>query len=124
MRHADLALVNGRIATLDAGDRTVSCLAAQGGRIIALGERAEIDHAIGLATRIIDLGGRRAVPGIVDSHCHPDSYAVRLIKWRDIGPDKIASKAELLRRIDQGTVDLTLDRWFAGYRYNERLSGG
>jgi hypothetical protein len=40
---ADLAFVNGRIATLAAANRTVGCLAARDGRIIALGNRGDFD---------------------------------------------------------------------------------
>jgi predicted amidohydrolase YtcJ len=124
MIQADLALINGRIATLDAAGRRVSCLAAYDGRIVALGERDAIDHAIGPGTRVIDLAGRTAVPGIVDSHCHPDSYAVRLIKWRDLSPAVVPSKEALLRLIDTATASLPAESWFLGYRYNERGSGG
>jgi predicted amidohydrolase YtcJ len=124
MTDAELALINGKIATLDAANRTVSCLAASGGRIVALGDRADVDHAIGPKTRIIELAGRRAVPGIVDSHCHPDSYAVRLVKWRDLSPGVARSRGALLDAISTASKALGPQEWFAGYRYNERGSGG
>ncbi|MGO8865184.1 MAG: amidohydrolase [Alphaproteobacteria bacterium] len=124
MLEAELALVNGRIATLDAENRTAACLVARDGRILEVGERSAVDHLIGPGTRLIDLGGGSAVPGIVDSHCHPDSYAIRLLKWRELSPRLVASKEALLRAIDQGVRALPSGQWFVGYRYNERESGG
>ncbi|MFI4987263.1 MAG: amidohydrolase [Alphaproteobacteria bacterium] len=124
MLEAGLALVNGRIATLDGRDSIVSNLAVFEGRILDLGERSRIDHLVGPGTRVIDLGGRTVVPGIVDSHCHPDSYAIRLVKWRELSPQLVPSKEALLSAIAAGSQALPPERWFVGYRYNERESGG
>jgi len=124
MPYANLALVNGRIHTLDGNDRVVACLAAHDGRIVALGARSEVDHAIGAGTRIVDLGGQAAIPGIVDSHCHPDSYAIRLNKWCDLGPLVVTSRETLLQAIRSGVRRLKPGQWFIGYRFNERRSGG
>lgn len=92
---ADLALVGGRIWTGDPGLPWCSALAVAGGRIVARGERADIDHAIGSATRVIDLGGRFAMPGLYDMHTHPDlALAPRYAEDLDIGivdptPDQV-----------------------------------
>ncbi|WP_342641551.1 amidohydrolase [Rhodoligotrophos ferricapiens] len=84
--YADLALVNGRIYTGDPGLPWCSALAVAGGRIIARGDRSGIDHAIGAGTRIIDLGGRFAMPGLYDMHTHPDlALAPRYADDLDIG---------------------------------------
>lgn len=118
----ELILRNGRIVTLDGGSRVVSALAAAGGRIVALGPEAET--LAGPGTEIVDLAGRTAIPGIVDSHCHPDSWAARLARWHDLSPRHLASKAALLARIDAVTRAAPAGAWFAGYRYDERKSGG
>lgn len=124
MPHADLALVNGRIHTLDGAGSTVACLAAHDGRIVALGGRGDIEHALGAGTRIVDLGGQAAIPGIVDSHCHPDSYAIRLTKWRDLGPAVATSREALLGAVRGDVGKLQPGQWFVGYRFNEHRSGG
>ncbi|MCM2268515.1 MAG: amidohydrolase, partial [Thermoanaerobaculia bacterium] len=67
---ADLVLRGGRIATLDPARPEASALAARGGRIVAVGSDAEIAAAIGPATRVVELAGRRAVPGFVEGHAH------------------------------------------------------
>jgi predicted amidohydrolase YtcJ len=124
MAGADLLLVNGRIHTLDGADRVVSCLAASNGRIVEIGDRAAVDTVADPSTRIIDLAGATAIPGLIDSHCHPDTYAIRLAKWCNLGPDKIATRAGLLETIAIHSRALRPEEWFIGYRFNERDSGG
>ena len=122
--HADLIVHNARIATMARDGRQASALAVQAGRIVALGADHEIVDLGGPGTRRVDLQGRRVVPGIVDSHTHPDSYAIRLAKWHRVGPEKIAGRDELLALIDRATATGPADRWFAGYRFDDRRSGG
>lgn len=122
--HADLVLVNGNIATLDAEDRFVPALATRDGRIVGLGEAPGLLDLTGPDTRVIDLGGRTAIPGIVDSHCHPDSYAARLARWQDVSPAKIDSREALLGHIETVGETLGDGDWFLGYRLNENKSGG
>ena len=122
--HADLVVHNARIATMARDGREVSALAAHAGRIVALGADHEIADLGGPGTRRIDLQGRRVVPGIVDSHAHPDSYAIRLAKWHRVGPEKIGGRDELLALIDRTTRTGPVARWFAGYRFDDRKSGG
>jgi len=121
---ADLVLLNGRVATMDARGSECSALAAFGGRIVALGDDAAVRAVKGPLTRVLDAEGRRVVPGIVDSHAHPDAYAIRLRTWTLLSPDRVRSREELLATIRRGCEALPPGRWFAGYRLNERASGG
>lgn len=124
MPHADLVLKNGRIHTLDPAATIVSNLAAHGGRIVALGDAASVADAIGPSTRVVDLAGATAVPGLIDSHCHPDTYAIRIAKWCPLGPEQVASREALLDAIAARCRTLAPEQWFVGFRYNERQSGG
>src|SRR6185295_3113500 len=67
---ATLVLRNGRIATVDEGKPEAQALAARGDTIVAVGTDAEIAPYIGPRTRVIDLQGRRAVPGFIEAHGH------------------------------------------------------
>jgi len=67
---ADTILVNGRFSTLDPGNPDPRAVAIADGRFLAAGGEAEIRALAGPTTRIVDLGGRRAVPGLIDSHMH------------------------------------------------------
>ena len=61
---ADLVLLGGRIVTLEERMPEAEALAARGGRIVAVGPHAEIAASSGPATRVVDLAGRLAVPGL------------------------------------------------------------
>jgi predicted amidohydrolase YtcJ len=67
---ADLVLTGGRIATVDPALGEVSALAARDGRIVAVGSDAEVATYVGATTRVIDLEGRRALPGFIEGHGH------------------------------------------------------
>ena len=122
--HADTVIRGGRIVTLDGASRVVEALAARRGRIVALGADQEMEGLVGPETTVIDLEGRTAIPGIVDSHCHPDSYAARIARWHLVSPDRVASREALLGRIREVCRSLAPDDWFVGYRLNENKSGG
>lgn len=68
--HADLLLVNGRFTTLDRANPAPEAVAIAGGVFIGAGTEAEMRALAGPQTQLIDLGGRRAVPGLIDSHMH------------------------------------------------------
>lgn len=67
---ADLVLTNGKIVTVEEDQPEVEALAVRGDIIIALGSTARIKQYIGDATQVIDIEGRLAIPGIIDSHAH------------------------------------------------------
>ena len=66
---------NGRIVTLDAGDRTAEAVLAAGGRIEAVGGAAELRRLGGPRLKETDLGGLVIYPGFIDTHSHPDMLA-------------------------------------------------
>src|SRR4051794_35684203 len=64
----DLRLTNGRIMTLDARNTIASEVTIQDGRIEAVGRAGNM--RLSPCTKVIDLRGRTAVPGLVDNHNH------------------------------------------------------
>ncbi len=67
---ADILLVNGKIITLDEKSSVHDALAIEGGRVAATGSTEAMRKLVGPATKIIDLGGRTVIPGLIDSHIH------------------------------------------------------
>jgi predicted amidohydrolase YtcJ len=67
---ADLVLEHGTVLTLDTADHTAQALAVRDGKIIAMGSDAQITPLIGPHTKVIDLHGRTATPGLIDTHAH------------------------------------------------------
>ena len=66
----DLILHHGLVTTLDRTRPTASAVAIADGRFIAVGGDAEVMALAGPATRVIDLHGRRVLPGLIDNHLH------------------------------------------------------
>ena len=73
----DLILIEGKIVTVDDEDSLVEAVAIKNGKIVATGTSDEISNLAGSKTRIVDLEGKTAMPGIIDSHTHPSSIASR-----------------------------------------------
>jgi hypothetical protein len=68
---ADIVLRNGGIYTVDASRRWAQAAAIRDGVIVAVGGDDAVTALAGANTRVIDLGGRMALPGLHDSHVHP-----------------------------------------------------
>jgi predicted amidohydrolase YtcJ len=67
---ADLILRNGRFTTLNPSSPTATVAAVTDGRFTAVGRETEIMSLAGPRTRVIDLKGRRVLPGLIDNHLH------------------------------------------------------
>lgn len=67
---ADLVLLNGKIWTVNERQPEAEAMAVQGNRIIDIGTSNDIRKWIGKGTRVLDLQGRRVVPGLNDAHVH------------------------------------------------------
>ncbi len=65
---ADTILLNGKVVVY--GASPAQALAVRDGKIVAIGASADIRALAGSATRVIDLGGRTVIPGLIDSHIH------------------------------------------------------
>jgi len=89
---AELILIKGKIVTLDESWPLVEALAVREGRIAALGSNNDISAYRGPSTRVIDLKGQLAVPGLIESHGHFSSLGQSKIKlnlmkvknWEDV----------------------------------------
>ncbi|RQR71509.1 MULTISPECIES: amidohydrolase family protein, partial [unclassified Burkholderia] len=66
----DLILHNGRFTTLDRANPVATSVAIKDGRFVAVGSDAEVMPLAGRATKVVDLGGLSALPGLIDNHCH------------------------------------------------------
>ena len=67
---ADLVLHNGKVVTVDASKPEAQAIAVRDGLVVSVGSNQEIDAHIGPATKVIDLAGRLALPGFIESHGH------------------------------------------------------
>ncbi len=107
----DLVLLNGRIWTgvMDGREsREVEAVACDQGRIVAVGRNAEIRRLAGQRTRIIDLAGRRVMPGFNDAHVHfaDGGQGLASVQLRDA-----PSEREFRDRIGKYAASLKPGRW-------------
>ncbi|PVM92416.1 amidohydrolase [Caulobacter radicis] len=70
MTSPDLILRNGRFTTLDRGNPNAEAVAVTEGRFSAVGTETEVMALAGPDTRVVDLKGRRVLPGLIDNHLH------------------------------------------------------
>jgi imidazolonepropionase-like amidohydrolase len=62
----DVVLVHGRILTVDAHDSIAEAIAIRDGRILRVGTDADILAMVTEKTKVIDLHGRAATPGLIE----------------------------------------------------------
>jgi len=107
----DLLLRHGRITTFadGAGPAEAESVAIAGGRILAVGSDAELSALAAQAARVVDLGGRRVIPGLIDSHTH----AVRAgVSWSvSLHWEGVRSVEEALATIRARAAELPAGTW-------------
>jgi len=67
---ADLILRSGRFTTLNPSSPTATAVAVADGLFAAVGRETEVMGLAGPETRVVDLKGRRVLPGLIDNHLH------------------------------------------------------
>lgn len=77
-QQADLVLTNARVYTADEARPRAQAIAIRGDRIVFVGSAAEAEVLSGSATRVIDLGGKTVIPGLIDAHGHLSGLAAAL----------------------------------------------
>lgn len=74
---AELVIHNARLYTLDEAEPWAQALAIKQGRLIYVGGDAGAEAFAGPGTARFDLGGKVVLPGLIDSHTHPGSIAIK-----------------------------------------------
>src|SRR5262245_28410983 len=112
---SDLILINGKIITVDAHDSVAQAIAIHDGKIVAVGTNDEIRKLVSKDARIIDLHGRSATPGLIDTHCHFDAtndlYAINL--------SKVTSVAEAVELVRKKAASAKPGEWIQGAGWDE-----
>lgn len=72
----DLILHHGKIATVDKDFSLAEAIAIRGERIVLVGKNDVVLATKGQATKLVDLGDKLVLPGLIDSHVHPTGAAM------------------------------------------------
>ncbi|MEC3947617.1 amidohydrolase [Sphingobium sp. HWE2-09] len=70
MTQTDLILTNAKVTTLDRENPQAQAVAIRNGKFLAVGTEQEVRAAAAPNARVVDAGGRRLIPGLIDSHIH------------------------------------------------------
>ncbi|MFN3651312.1 MAG: amidohydrolase [Armatimonadota bacterium] len=72
----ELILHGGKLVTVDDRFSIRQALAVRDGRILRVGADAEVLALKGPRTRVVDLRGKTVIPGLIDSHTHPNAASM------------------------------------------------
>lgn len=72
----DLILHGGKVVTVDEAFSIHEALAVQDGKVLRVGTSAELLPMRGPRTEVLDLIGRTVIPGLMDSHTHPNAASM------------------------------------------------
>ncbi len=67
---ADVVLHNGKILTVDKDFSIAQAIAIRGNQIAAVGSNQQVMALAGPNTRVLDLKGKTAIPGLLNTHVH------------------------------------------------------
>jgi predicted amidohydrolase YtcJ len=113
---ADLVLRGGVVHTVDPARPRAQAVAVREGRIVAVGSEAEIAGHVGRDTRVVELGGRAAVPGFEDSHAH-----LLGIGYARLDVDLVGTRgfAEVVERVAAAVKGRPAGEWVRGRGWHE-----
>jgi predicted amidohydrolase YtcJ len=112
----ELVLLGGDVWTMDPARPHATAIAIRVGRIAAVGGDDEIRAMVGGATRVIELHGRSATPGLVDGHAHLYELGMAL---DEVDVRGVASEAEVAARLAAAAPSHGKDEWLLGRGWDQ-----
>lgn len=118
-KYADLIVTNGRVYTMDRGRSWASAFAVKGGRIVAVGDDAAVTALKGSDTKVVDLKGAMAMPGVVDVHAHLMMGGQAELFELRISPT--SSFKTLIERVREAAAQAPEGGWIIGGQWGSDL---
>ncbi|MCX5754668.1 MAG: amidohydrolase [Gemmatimonadetes bacterium] len=117
---ADLIVTNARIYTVDDAHPFVAALAVRGGRIAFAGDVRGAMALRGAQTRVLDLGGRTVIPGMVDAHGHVSGLGDALAIVDLVGSTSVE---DVVARVVAKSGGTSAGQWVAGRGWDQNRWG-
>ncbi|WOJ94642.1 amidohydrolase [Congregibacter variabilis] len=121
----EMVFFGGPVITMNSNDQVADALAIEAGRIVAVGDSAEVLALADENTRRIDLKGKPLLPGFVDSHSHANFIGVQAMSANLLPPPdgegaSVASLQRLLREYMSSEPELQRELgWIIGFGYDD-----
>jgi predicted amidohydrolase YtcJ len=113
---ADLALIGGKILTMNPSQSCAEAIAIRKDRILKVGTNCEITQLVGKSTKVISLNGKTVVPGFIDTHIHVADFGKSLM-WVDLQDAK--SIKEMQRTLKEHVQRTPTGKWIIGRGWNQ-----
>lgn len=118
-----LIFTNAKVLTMDDDFTEASCVAIKGDRIIAVGNREDMDALDEPDVETIDCEGRTLLPGFIEPHFHflPCSTMEQI---ENVGPFRYETVDEALTRLKEKADEVAPDEWVMGRQFDPSLQEG
>ncbi len=113
---ADLALVKGKIITVDNDFSIHEAVAVKGDKIIFVGSNKKVTDFIGPQTKVIVLKGKTVLPGLVDAHAHVLSL-MEALSYLDI--TGTGSYRQVIDKVARQVKAVKPGEWIVGGRWDQ-----
>ena len=110
-------LNNCKVYTFNPQQPSADALAIRGGRILAVGSRADIAALADRNTIVEDMNGQVLLPALTDAHIHLLEYGFSLQRVNC----ETATRAECLRRVRERVEQTPAGQWALGHGWNHNI---
>ncbi|HXJ78934.1 MAG TPA: amidohydrolase [Candidatus Methylomirabilis sp.] len=111
-----MLVTNGRIYTLDERNTIADTLVVRDGRVAFAGQRRDVN--VSAAEPVLDLGGRTALPGLVDAHGHLMYLARGRLTLSAAG---VRSEEAVARSVAEAADKIRAGDWLGGRGWDQNL---
>ncbi|MGH3636404.1 MAG: amidohydrolase family protein, partial [Mycobacterium sp.] len=109
--------------TLDASNTIAQAVAVKGGRIVEVGDHADVLATRGPASRPVDLAGGTAMPGLNDSHLHLQWFGLQRPPF-SLDLSVVTSIDEVRRMVAEKAATSDAGTWIRGRGWTEHSLSG
>ena len=122
---ADTVFTGEHILTMDPANQGATAVAVSGGGIIFVGDQDDAQAYIGDQTRVVELGERALMPGMIDAHGH-FSMMARLVDHAFLYPPPVGPVDSIAVLLDVMAAHLVANppaegEWLGGFGYDDSL---
>jgi len=112
---ADMALINGKVITVNSTDAIVQAVTIKNGLIQAVGTTDELRSRIGASTQVVDLQGKAVTPGLIDPHNHLQVMGLMGTYFLPFLPPEVKTMQDFQKKLAEVAAKTPKGEWIKGY---------